>query len=340
MNKKIALITGASGQDGSYLSQLLIKKNYKVVAADRRSSRAGNWRHNYLGIEDKVIYEDFDLADIDSIFRLFKKYKFSEVYNLAAQSFVKGSFETPVSTSNVTGIGTLRILEAIRFFNKKIKFYQASTSEMIGNTNSKMQNENAEFYPRSPYACAKVFAHFITQNYREAYGIFACSGILFNHESPIRGEEFVTRKITKRLAEIKLGKKNILELGNLNSKRDWGFAKDYVEVMWLMLQQKKPEDFVISTNKSYTIKDFVNEAAKNLDFNIKWVNKGKNEKGINIANNKIIIKINPKFYRPSEVSNLKGNYSKALKKLKWYPKTKFKQLVKIMVLEDLKRASK
>ena len=251
MNKKIALITGASGQDGSYLAQFLIKKKYKVVAADRRSSRADNWRHEYLGIENKVVYEDFDLADIDSIFRLFKKYKFSEVYNLAAQSFVKGSFETPVSTSNVTGIGTLRVLEAIRFFNKKIKFYQASTSEMIGNTKSKVQNENAEFYPRSPYACAKVFAHFITQNYREAYGIFACSGIMFNHESPIRGEEFVTRKITKHLSEIKVGKKNILELGNLNSRRDWGFAKDYVEVMWLMLQQKKPEDFVISTNNYY-----------------------------------------------------------------------------------------
>ncbi len=238
MNKKIALITGASGQDGSYLAQFLIKKNYKVVAADRRSSRADNWRHEYLDIENKVIYEDFDLADIDSIFRLFKKYKFSEVYNLAAQSFVKSSFETPVSTSNITGIGTLRILEAIRFFNKKIKFYQASTSEMIGNTKSKAQNENAEFYPRSPYACAKVFAHFITKNYRETYGIFACSGIMFNHESPLRGEEFVTRKITKHFSEIKVGKRNILELGNLNSKRDWGFAKDYVEAMWLMLQQK------------------------------------------------------------------------------------------------------
>ena len=339
MNKKIALVTGASGQDGSYLSQFLIKKNYKVIAADRRSSRAGNWRHEYLKIDNKVIYEDIDLADIDSIFRLFKKYKFSEVYNLAAQSFVKASFETPVSTSNITGIGTLRILEAIRFFNKKIKFYQASTSEMIGNTKSKVQNENARFYPRSPYACAKVFAHFITKNYRESYGIFACSGILFNHESPIRGEEFVTRKITKSLSEIKVGKRNILELGNLNSKRDWGFAKDYVEAMWLMLQQKKPEDFVISTNKNYTIKDFVNETAKNLGFKIKWVNKGKYEKGINLANNKVIIKINPKFYRPSDVFNLKGNYSKALKKLKWYPKTKFKELVKIMVLEDLRRAS-
>ena len=340
MNKKIALITGASGQDGSYLAQFLIKKNYKVVAADRRSSRADNWRHEYLDIENKVIYEDFDLADIDSIFRLFKKYKFSEVYNLAAQSFVKSSFETPVSTSNITGIGTLRILEAIRFFNKKIKFYQASTSEMIGNTKSKVQNENAEFYPRSPYACAKVFAHFITKNYREAYGIFACSGIMFNHESPLRGEEFVTRKITKHFSEIKVGKRNILELGNLNSKRDWGFAKDYVEAMWLMLQQKKPQDFVISTNKNHSIKDFVNETAKNLDFKIKWVNKGKYEKGINIANNKVIIKINPKFYRPSEVFNLKGNYSKALKKLKWYPKTNFKKLVKIMVLEDLRRVSK
>ena len=211
---------------------------------------------------------------------------------------------------------------------------------MIGNTKSKVQNENVEFYPRSPYACAKVFAHFITKNYRETYGIFACSGIMFNHESPLRGEEFVTRKITKHLSEIKVGKRNILELGNLNSKKDWGFAKDYVEAMWLMLQQKKPEDFVISTNKSYSIKDFVNEATKNLGFKIKWVNKGKYEKAINLANNKVIIKTNPKFYRPSEVINLKGNYSKALKKLKWYPKTNFKKLVKIMVLEDLRRVSK
>ena len=239
MKKKIALITGASGQDGSYLSEFLLKKNYKVVAGDRRSSRNDNWRHNFLNITNKVTYEDFDLTDIDSIYRLLSKYKFDEIYNLAAQSFVKTSFTTPISTSEVTALGTLRILEMIRCLLPNCKFYQASSSEMYGKTTSKSQNENTSFNPRSPYAISKVFAHYATKNYRESHNIFACSGILFNHESPLRGEEFVTRKIVKNLCEIKIKKRKYLELGNLYAKRDWGYAKDYVEAMWKMLQKKK-----------------------------------------------------------------------------------------------------
>ena len=260
--KKIALITGGSGQDGSYLAKFLLKKKYKVVVADRRNSRSDNWRHKYLGIQEKLIYEDFDLSDFDSIFRLFKRYKFNEVYNLAAQSFVKSSFETPISTANVTALGALRMLEVIRITQKNTKFYQASSSEMIGNTNSKIQNENSFLNPRSPYAISKVFAHHITKNYRESYGIFACSGILFNHESPLRGEEFVTRKISKGLCEIKLNKRSFLELGNVDSKRDWGFAGDYVEGMWKMLQQPKPDDFVLATNQTCSIREFVNICCK------------------------------------------------------------------------------
>ena len=337
MNKKIALITGASGQDGSYLAQFLIKKNYKVVATDRRSSRADNWRHEYLGIENKLIYEDFDLSDFDSIFRLFKKYKFNEVYNLAAQSFVKSSFETPISTANVTALGALRILEIIRITQKNVKFYQASSSEMIGNSSSKIQNENAFLNPRSPYAISKVFSHNITKNYRDSYSMFACSGILFNHESPLRGEEFVTRKISKGLCEIKLKKRKFLELGNLDSKRDWGFAGDYVEGMWKMLQQKKPDDYVLATNKSYSVRQFVNICCKHLDIKIQWRGKGKNEKAFDVKNNKLIIKINPKYYRPTEVDTLRGDFSKAKKILNWKPKVLIEDLSKMMVEEDLKR---
>ena len=340
MDKKIALVTGASGQDGSYLSQLLIKKKYKVVAADRRSSRADNWRHKYLGIENKLIYEDFELADIDSIFRLFKKYKFSEVYNLAAQSFVKGSFETPVSTSNITGIGTLRILEAIRFFNKKIKFYQASTSEMFGKHGEKKQNENTPFHPRSPYATSKTFAHYTVQNYREAYDIHAVSGILFNHESPLRGEEFVTRKITLGLSKVYLNKQKILKVGNIYAKRDWGYAEDYVEAMWKMMQSKKPKDYVIASGKNHSVKDFINECTKFLKLKTKWSGKGLDEKLINTKNNKVLIKIDKNFFRPTEVENLKGNYNKAKKDLNWKPKTNFKQLIHKMMTSDLKYVEK
>ena len=335
--QKIVLITGGAGQDGSYLAKFLLQKRYKVILADRRNSRSDNWRHKYLEIEDKLIYEDFDLADFDSIFRIFKKYKFNEVYNLAAQSFVKSSFETPISTTNVTALGVLRILEIIRITQNKTKFYQASSSEMIGNTSSKVQNEKAFFNPRSPYAIAKVFAHHITKNYRDAYGIYACSGILFNHESPIRGEEFVTRKITKRLCEIKLGKKAVLELGNLDSKRDWGFAGDYVEGMWLMMQKKTPDDYVLATGKTHSIREFINISCKHLNIKIKWSGKGINEKAINLENGKVIIKINPIFHRPTEVDYLKGDSSKARKLLKWKPKTSFKKLVQQMIDEDIKR---
>jgi len=338
--KKTALITGGAGQDGSYLASFLLKKNYRVVLADRRNSRADNWRHKFLGIENRLIYEDFDLADFDSIFRIFKKFKFDEVYNLAAQSFVKSSFETPISTSDVTGLGALRILEAIRITNKKIKFYQASSSEMIGNTFSKIQNEKAILNPRSPYAIAKVFAHNITKNYRDSYNMFACSGILFNHESPLRGEEFVTRKISKGLCEIKLNKKKLLELGNLDSKRDWGFAGDYVEGMWKMLQYKKPDDYVLATNKAYSVRDFINLSCDILKIKIKWIGKGKKEKAIDLSTKKIIIKINSKYYRPSEVHFLKGDYNKAKKTLRWRPKVLFKDLVKMMIEEDLKRLRK
>jgi len=340
MKKTFALITGGAGQDGSYLADFLIKKGYKVVVADRRSSRADNWRHKFLQIEEKLIYEDFDLVDFDSIFRLLKKYNFKEIYNLAAQSFVKSSFETPISTCETTGLGALKILEAIRIVNKKIKFYQASSSEMIGNSFLKSQNENTFFNPQSPYAISKIFAHYITKNYRDSYGIFACSGICFNHESPLRGENFVTRKISKSLSEIKLGLRKYLELGNLDSRRDWGYAKDYVRAMWLMMQTKKADDFVIATNKTHSIKDFISEACKCLRLKIKWIGKGKYQRAINLENNKIIIKINPKFYRPLEVDYLRGNYNKARKILKWKPSITFKNLVKIMVEEDLKRLKK
>jgi GDPmannose 4,6-dehydratase len=338
--KKIALITGGSGQDGSYLAKFLLGKKYKVIVADRRNSRSDNWRHKYLKIENKLVYEDFDLADFDSIFRLFKKYKFNEVYNLAAQSFVKSSFETPISTANVTALGALRILEVIRITQKNTKFYQASSSEMIGNTNSKIQNENSFFNPKSPYAVSKVFAHQITKNYRDSYGIFACSGILFNHESPLRGEEFVTRKISKGLCEIKLDKKPFIELGNLDSERDWGFAGDYVEGMWKMLQYPKPNDFVLATNRSCSIRGFVNICCKILKIKIGWKGKGLKEKGIDLSNNKTIIKINPRYFRPAEVDSLKGNYSKAKKLLNWKPKILLKDLAKLMINEDLKKLYK
>ena len=337
MKKKIALITGASGQDGSYLSEFLLKKNYKVVAGDRRSSRNDNWRHNFLNISNKVIYEDFDLTDIDSIYRLLKKYKFNEIYNLAAQSFVKTSFTTPISTSEVTGLGTLRILEMIRCLLPNCKFYQASSSEMYGHTTTQSQNENTSFNPRSPYAISKVFAHYATKNYRESHNIYACSGILFNHESPLRGEEFVTRKIVKNLCEIKIKKRKYLELGNLYAKRDWGHAKDYVEAMWKMMQKRKADDYVIATNKTFSIKYFINECCKHLNIKLKWTGKGILEKGVDNKTKKIIVKINSKHFRPAEVSYLKGNYSKAKKELNWYPKTSLSQLIKIMIKEELKR---
>ena len=262
MKKKIALITGVSGQDGSYLAELLLKKNYKVIGADRRSARSDMWRLKRLNIHNKITIEEMELSEVYEISRLLKKYKFDEIYNLAAQSFVKSSFSSPINTSNTTGLGVLRMLEAIREISPKTKFYQASSSEMFGDVLEKKQSETTPFNPRSPYGVSKLFGHFITKNYRESYNIFAVSGILFNHESPLRGEEFVTRKITKGLIKILQGDLKYLELGNLYSKRDWGYAKEYVVAMWKMLQQKKPQDYVISTGEAYTIKQFINEAIK------------------------------------------------------------------------------
>ena len=332
--KKISLITGSSGQDGSYLAHFLLSKGYKVVCADRRSSRSNNWRHKYLKIDQKVIYENFDLQEYESILSILKKYRFQEIYNLAAQSFVHSSFNTPLATSDITGLGALRILEAIRSLKINTKFYQASSSEMFGSSVNKnnTQNENTIFQPKSPYAIAKCFAHYATQNYRESYGIFACSGILFNHESPLRGEEFVTKKIIQALVNIKNNEQNFLELGNIYAKRDWGYAKDYVEIMWKILNHSRPDDYVISTNKTCSVKEFINIACKELGLKIKWQGKGINEKAINIKNNKIIIKISKKFFRPSEVNYLKGDCTKATKILGWKPnKTSLEDMVKTMI---------
>jgi GDPmannose 4,6-dehydratase len=334
--KKTALVTGVSGQDGAYLAQYLIKKNYNVIGTDRRSARASNWRLKRLGIENKVTFEEMEISEIYEIDRIFNKYNFDEVYNLAAQSFVGTSFNSPLNTANITGLGVLRILETIKTKNKKIKFYQASSSEMFGEVLENFQNEKTPLNPQSPYAIAKVFGHYMTKNYRQSYGIYAVSGILFNHESPLRGEEFVTRKIIIGLIKIIKGDLNHLELGNIYAKRDWGFAKEYVEAMWLMLQQKKPEDFVISTGKTYSIKDFINKATKILNLKTKWSGKGLNEKLINTDDGKTIVKINSKFFRPAEVNILKGNAMKANKKLKWVPKTNLEDLIKIMINEEVK----
>jgi len=334
--KKIALITGVSGQDGAYLSKLLLEKNYKVVGTDRRSARANNWRLKRLGIENKIIFEEMEISEIYEVDRIFNKYNFDEVYNLAAQSFVGTSFNSPLNTANITGLGVLRILETIKAKNKRIKFYQASSSEMFGDVLENFQSEKTPLNPQSPYAIAKVFGHYMTQNYRESYGMYAVSGILFNHESPLRGEEFVTRKIIIGLIRIIKGDLDYLELGNINAKRDWGFAKEYVEAMWLMLQQKKPEDYVVSTGKTYSIKDFINKTVKILNLKTKWTGKGLNEKLLNTSNGKIIVKINPKFFRPAEVNILKGDASKAKKKLKWVPKTNLENLIKIMIDDEIK----
>ena len=334
--KKTALITGLSGQDGSYLADFLLRKNYIVVGTNRRSARFTNWRLKRLGIDNKVIYEEMELSEIYEIQRIFKKYNFDEVYNLAAQSFVGTSFNSPLNTVNITGLGTLRILETIKSVNPKIKFYQASSSEMFGETKGKLQNEKTQFNPQSPYAISKVMSHQLTVNYRKSYNLFAVSGILFNHESPLRGEEFVTRKIILGLIKIIKNKSKYFELGNLYSKRDWGYAKEYVEAMWKMLQKKKPKDYVISTGKTHSIKEFINIATKYLNMNVKWIGAGLSEKLINKDNNKIIIQINPKFFRPSEVNILIGDASQAKKDLGWRPKVNLSKLIKIMVDEEIK----
>ena len=335
MTKKIALITGISGQDGAYLAQFLLKKNYKVIGVERRSARNNNWRLEKLNLTNKVIIEDVDIKEINNLIRLFSKYNIDEVYNLAAQSFVYSSFQNPIETSQVNAIGVLNLLEIIRNQKKKIKFYQASTSEMFGKHGKKNQDEKTVFHPRSPYATSKAFAHYSVQNYRESYNLHAVNGILFNHESPLRGEEFITRKITLGLSKIYLDKQKILKIGNIYSKRDWGYAGDYVEAMWKMMQSKKPEDYVIATGENYSVKQFINESVKVLKLETKWIGKGLNEKLINKKNNKPIICIDKKFFRPAEVDDLKGNFNKAKKNLKWKPKTNFSELVKMMIISDL-----
>ena len=339
--KKKALIFGVTGQDGAYLSKFLLNKNYIVFGVKRRSSIINTQRINDI-YEDINYKSNFvllygDLTDASSILNLIKKVNPDEIYNLAAQSHVKVSFEVPEYSADVNGLGVLRILEAIRSLNleTKVKFYQAGTSEMFGKTISKFQNEETSFHPVSPYGVSKCFAHWITKNYRDAYGIFACNGILFNHESPIRGETFVTKKIISGLVRIKYGYQKKLFLGNLYSKRDWGHARDYVEAMWKMLQQKKPDDFVISTGKTFTIKDFVNRAAKKIKLNIKWIGKGVKEKAINTENKKIIIECRSRYFRPLEVDYLRGNALRAKKILKWHPKTSIDTLIDEMIQYEI-----
>ena len=344
---KKALITGITGQDGYYLAKLLLSKNYQVHGLKRRTSLINTSRIDKFFEDSKYRNKKFflhhgDMTDASSLISLVNKIKPDEIYNLAAQSHVKVSFEIPEYTADSDALGVLRLMEAVKSSNliKKIKVYQASTSELYGKVQKVPQDEKTPFYPRSPYGIAKLYAHWITINYREAYNMFVCNGILFNHESPLRGETFVTRKISIGLSRIKLGLQKKLYLGNLNSKRDWGHAEDYVVAMWKMLQQKKPDDFVIATGKQYSVKDFINTAAKELDIKIKWTGKGSNEKGIDSKTNKVIIEIDKKYFRPTEVDALKGNYNKAKKILKWSPKINFKELVKEMVTSDLKEQKK
>ena len=337
---KKALIFGVTGQDGAYLSKFLIKKGYTVHGVKRRSSSLNSFRVDDIYSDPLIKKNKFflhygDITDSISVYNLVSTIKPNEVYNLAAQSHVAVSFEIPEYTTNADSLGTLRILEAVKKVDKRIKFYQAGSSEMFGKVVEIPQTEKTPFYPRSPYGAAKVYSHWITINYRESYNLFACNGILFNHESPLRGETFVTKKIVKALCKIKLKKQKKLILGNLYSKRDWGHAEDYVEAMWKILQFKKPEDFIICTGKQYSIKDFVNLVAKDLNMKIKWVGKGINEKAFD-HNNNCIIECNKKYFRPSEVDTLKGDYSKARRLLKWRPKHNIKSLIKDMISYELK----
>ncbi|AXH98435.1 GDP-mannose 4,6-dehydratase [Sporosarcina sp. PTS2304] len=334
---KSALITGITGQDGAYLSRLLLKKGYEVHGLIRRSSIEKFDRIEEIIDHERLTLHHGDMTDSSNVIRLLSEIQPDEVYNLAAQSHVHVSFETPEYTANADGIGTLRLLEAIRILGleKKTKIYQASTSELYGKVQETPQSETTPFYPRSPYAVAKMYAYWITVNYREAYGLYACNGILFNHESPLRGETFVTRKITIAAARIKKGLQDCLYLGNLDSKRDWGYAGDYVEAMWLMLQQDEPEDYVIATGETRTVREFVEKAFAEVDVNIEWQGTGIDEKGIDIATGRVIVAVNPAFFRPTEVDLLLGNPAKAIEKLGWKRKTSFEEMVKMMVDEDM-----
>jgi GDPmannose 4,6-dehydratase len=338
---KTALITGITGQDGAYLAQLLLEKGYKVYGTYRRTSSVNFWRCDELGISNhpQLHLVEYDLTDLGSSIALVQKVQPSEIYNLAAQSFVGVSFDQPTTTAQITGMGALNLLEAIRLVNPKIRFYQASTSEMFGKVQAIPQVEDTPFYPRSPYGVAKLYAHWMTVNYRESYDIFGSSGILFNHESPLRGREFVTRKITDSVAKIVQGKLDCMELGNLDAKRDWGFAKEYVEGMWRMLQVDTPDTYVLATNRTETVRDFVTMAFKGAGVTVEFKGQAEGETAVDTASGKTVMRINPKFYRPAEVELLIGNPAKAKAKLGWEPKTTLEELCAMMVQADLRRNS-
>jgi GDPmannose 4,6-dehydratase len=336
---KRAIVTGITGQDGAYLTQLLLQKGYSVYGTYRRTSSVNFWRLAELGIADhpNLSLVEYDLTDLSSTIRLLERAKAQEIYNLAAQSFVGVSFEQPITTAEITGIGALNLLEAIRTVDTSIRFYQASTSEMFGKVQAVPQDESTPFYPRSPYGVAKLFAHWSTINYRESYGIFGASGILFNHESPLRGKEFVTRKITDTIARIKLGLQESLELGNLDAERDWGYAAEYVEGMWRMLQAEEPDTFVLATGRTVAVREFVRLACAAVGLSIEFEGEGESEIGVDRATGKTIVRVNPDFYRPAEVDLLVGDASKAMDALGWRAKTSLEDLCALMVEADLKR---
>lgn len=339
LGKKAALVTGITGQDGAYLAALLLEKGYQVYGTYRRTSSVNFWRIEELGIANhpNLHLVEYDLTDLSASIRLLEQTEATEVYNLAAQSFVGVSFDQPITTAEITGIGPVNLLEAIRIVNPKIRFYQASTSEMFGKVQAVPQIESTPFYPRSPYGIAKLYAHWMTVNYRESYDIFGCSGILFNHESPLRGREFVTRKITDSVAKISLGQLDCLELGNLDAKRDWGYAKEYVEGMWRMLQADTPDTYVLATNRTETVRDFVQMAFKAAGIIVEFRGQAETESAVDTATGKTIMRINPKYYRPAEVDLLIGDPEKAKQKLGWAPTTTLEQLCQMMVDADLRR---
>ena len=333
--RKIALITGITGQDGAYLAKFLKGKNYRVIGT-YTGQKPNLFRLKKLNISKKIILKKMNINSSIQILKILKRYNFDEIYNLAAQSYVDKSFENPINTNKVNALGALYLLEAIKKRDKKIKFYQASSSEMFGNSKNIFQSEKTKFEPQSPYAISKLFAHYITRHYRETYNIFAVSGILFNHESPLRDENFVSSKIIKGLIDFKKNKGKTIELGNINIKRDWGYSKEYVVQMWKMLQTKKPGDYVIATGKSHSLKELIDISTNYLNIKAKWKGKGINLKLVNIPDNRIIIRINKKYFRPNDIYSTKGNISKAKKFLKWKPKTSFKKLIKILINDKIK----
>ena len=338
-HKKTAVITGITGQDGAYLTELLLHKGYRVYGTYRRTSSVNFWRLEELGVarHPNLKLVEYDLTDLSSTIRLLQISRATEVYNLAAQSFVGVSFEQPITTAEITGIGAVNLLEAIRIVNPEMRFYQASTSEMFGKVQAIPQDESTPFYPRSPYGVAKLYAHWMTVNYRESYDIFASSGILFNHESPLRGKEFVTRKITDSVAKIKLGKLDVLELGNIDAKRDWGFARDYVEGMWRILQADEPDTYVLATNRTQTVREFVTMAFQAADVTLNWQGENETETATNANTGELMVRINPKFYRPAEVELLIGDPKKAKDNLNWEPTATLEDLCTMMVEADIRR---